>query len=245
MPAAAKKLEPDLAPEPPPLIAAEIALRMQAAEAELAELETHVGNVVLDAEIGTPGAADNLVLLNQQISDAGRRVSQLRAAHETAQARDAATLARHRHELRQRTLVDFESAVKRRLDAAKKLAPALAQATTAYRAFIEAQDGLARILPLDVTFDHGELGAIHELNPQRLAATEMWRLGVHIGENGMANERVALPGAHFDNIQTMNDPDSIPPLIGRVEASTEWLLEAVRGRVAALGPPATPGRNAA
>lgn len=225
-------------PSAPPPIADQIAPQIASAESVLANLQAQIGDRALRAALGEPGAQAALDALTQQIGTAERQVTQLRAALEIARQRDALAAAVARHRVRISTLKDFEGAVKTRLEAAKKLGAALAQASAAYRVFIETQNGLQMLLPLDVAMDHGELAVIRDLVPPRIVAMEMWRLGALPNSQGLFMPNLALPGAQPYALTNIN-PDEMPTLAERVAANSGWLLDTVRARVDELAPQQT------
>jgi hypothetical protein len=63
------------------------------------------------------------------------------------------------------------------------------------------------------------------------------------GSNGTVNPRWALPGAQPHSLLSSNNPTSVPTLMENVMANTQWVLSAMRARVAELAPAAPDTRQ--
>jgi hypothetical protein len=221
-------------PSPPEMLADAVRPQLADAERVLTALQDQVAEAALDRALAKSGAAARLTTLNHQITSAERDVAQLRAALEIAEQRDAATVRAGRHVRRLNSLKDFETVVHARNTAGKKLGETLAQASAAYRAFVETQQSLPAILPLDVTLNESERMTLNELTPDLLVAGELYRLGAVLNRQGTAVTGFALPGARPAGVAGINNPAAIPALVDRVEGSTAWILNWARERVAAL-----------
>jgi hypothetical protein len=221
-------------PAPLPAIADDIAARLAAAEQELAALEAQLPEASLAKELDEPGAADALSELDVSIRAAARKVERLRMSHHAALERDAVATRKALHEFRLRNVADFEAFAAQRIDAAKALAAGIAQASLAFRQYVEVSQGLSLILPFGVQFRNDELMMVSETPPEVLAAKEMYRLGIVLDGQGIPVTRYALPGAQAYDINKMGMPEALPSLIETVEANTAAILSIVRERVDAL-----------
>ena len=138
----------DLKPEPQRTnLAAEVAPKLEAARARLAELESHVNAAALAVALDEPGASDRLANLNDRLDVARRDVAQLEGAHRLAIQRDAQAQAAIEAKARQTELAALQKIADARHQAMVELCRGLEMAAKAHTRFVDLTGKFALALP--------------------------------------------------------------------------------------------------
>ena len=138
----------DLKPEPQRTnLAAEVAPKLEAARARLAELESHVNAAALAVALDEPGASDRLANLNDRLDVARRDVAQLEGAHRLAIQRDAQAQAAIEAKARQTELAALQKIADARHQAMVELCRGLEMAPKAHTRIVDLTGEFALALP--------------------------------------------------------------------------------------------------
>jgi hypothetical protein len=233
--------------EPRTDLAAEVAPKLEAARACLAELEEHVGAAALAVAINELGAADRLTELNVQVEAARRDVVQLEAAHRHAEQRDAAARAALARSARKAQLIELQRCADRRLAAMEAVSAALETAAKAYNTFLDETTEMARAFPtgtvpfnidwmkLDFMVDDRTFPAGLDV----IIAGEMFR---HADPARVGSPCGALAGARAPAEALRLRPAMIEPATAAVERTNKYLVGLVAERLdaARFVPPVAP-----
>jgi hypothetical protein len=213
-------------------LAAEVAPKMEAARARLAELEGHVNAAALAAN--EPGAAGRLAHLNNQLDVARRDVAQLEGAHRLAIQRDATAQAAFEAKARQAELAALQKIADTRLEAMVEVCVAIEAAAKSYTKFCDLTGKMAMALPTGmiphaINWNHADTmidGRVFPAALDILVAAEMFRHAI--------GPQDALPGSRPPTEGQRLRPAAIEPAAEAIKRMHEYLIGTIREKFAAL-----------
>jgi hypothetical protein len=215
-------------------LAAEVAPKLEAARARLAELESHVNAAALAATLNEQGAAGRLANLNNQLDVARRDVTQLEGAHRLAVQRDAIAQAAFEAKARETELAALQKIADERLEAMVELCRGLEIAAKANTKFTDLTGKLALALPTGmiphaINWNHADImidGRVFPAALDVIVGGEMFRHAV--------GPQDALPGSRPPTEGQRLRPAAIEPAAEAIKRQHEYLVGTVGEKFAAL-----------
>ncbi|MDB5616596.1 hypothetical protein [Tardiphaga sp.] len=167
--------------KPTPPRAPPIATKLEVAREVLRDLERDVGQFVLDATEGVPGAAKRLADLRTTISAAQRDVGELEQAHALAMKLDRQADAALAGAMRTEQFAIMKRHADARLKAVATIMEAIGTAAAAYGEYVRSTNDMAVALPTGTRMGFVALGRNGYGGPwagdlKALIAAEAWRL---------------------------------------------------------------------
>jgi hypothetical protein len=215
-------------------LAAEVAPKLEAARARLAELERHVNAAALAATLNEQGAAGRLANLNNQLDVARRDVTQLEGAYRLAGQRDAQAQAAIEAKARQTELAALQKIADLRHQAMVELCRGIEIAAKAHTKFVDLTRKFALALPTGqiphaINWNHVGILIDGVEFPAALAVVvggEMFRHAV--------GPQDALPGSRPPTEGLRLRPAAIEPAADAVKRQHDYLVGTIREKYAAL-----------
>jgi hypothetical protein len=215
-------------------LATEVAPKLEAARARLAELEGYESAAALAATLNEPGAAGRLATLNAKLDVARRDVAQLEGAHRLAVQRDAIAQAAFEARARDAELTALQKIADARLAAMIETCNAIETAAKSYTKFVDATTKMALALPTGmipqaINWNHTDImidGRVFPAANDVVVAGEMFRHAV--------GPQDALPGSRPPTEGLRLRPAAIEPAAESIKRMHEYLIGTIREKFAAL-----------
>jgi len=185
--------------------------RLQTATEAIPGLEARRRSLLLDADNGIEGAADELASVSQALADARRTAADVRDMLAVAREREAVKNAAAREALRQSQLASCRQHLRLRDSAAERFATAQAEAIAAWRELLVQSDRARAACPVGSTWPLGGLTTPSELHVA--VESELDRLDS------------AFPGARRADLRQPSEP-----LAERLHTSSRNLMAAIGGQ---------------
>jgi hypothetical protein len=217
-------------PAPRTDLAAEVAPKLEAAKARVIELENLVAEASLAASLEEAGAANRLVQVSSQLDAARNEVSLREVAYRLALQRDAKAQAAIEAKALRAQVAEFERHAQARHEAMIEACTAMEMAAKAYVRFLDETDKMAIAMPtgmlahavnwywLDTMIDGRAFPARIEI----VIAGELYR------------HSTRFPGAAPPTEGLRLRPDDIEPASAGVRRMNEYLIGAIREKLAAI-----------
>jgi DNA-binding phage protein len=217
-------------------LVSEVAPKLDAARARLADLEAQLNAAALADALGEMGAAGRLAQLDTAVETARREVAQLEGAHRLAVQRDGLAQVAVDAKVSQAQLAAMQRHGDARFEAMVEVCAALELAAKAYTKFFDETERMALAVPLgmiprgiqwnvlDLMVDGSAVPAAIDA----IVAGEMYRHG----DLGRADRM--LPGARAPAEILRMRPTAIEPASEAVRRMNEYLIGAIKERLKSI-----------
>jgi hypothetical protein len=197
-----------------------IQAKLDAVRAALPDLESRVGDLAYQVELGDATATAKLATAKTALNDARDRIENLSLSLIRANAaRDQATEAsREKLRISQREAVRQHLA--HRTEAGQRLAIAMGQMIEAWHDLVQHTEEMVKAAPLGEPFPAGTTSTFHEI--KAAIADELWRQG-----GDPLNAGRGFPGAKSSNLMFLNNPAAAPELVKTLRQSGDFILNRV------------------
>jgi hypothetical protein len=209
-----------------PLRSDEIERRIAETTADLNSTASAYGAAALDAEAGLPGAADAFAAVQAKKRQLEARIADLTAALGAAQEAEQRERFALQARKRRRDLKAIEEALAARDKAAERIVAGIAQATTAYRDLMQANETACRPVPM-ARDKYGENLALGASQLRRLVEGELYRLGAWPKKTGddPGPHPGNFPGGKPPSADLWEAPSRIVPMDHAIKEASARLLE--------------------
>lgn len=206
----------------------DIATKLKAAEASLADLEAKRDAASLDALTDAPGAKDELARLNAASKEARSQIEMLQAAHRGALARKDEDSRRLRRDGIRHAYSRTKAHLKARDEAAAEFAALIEKAAAAHAKIYAADEAARRAWGIANVCEF-PIEAFANNAIERAVAGEMWK---HTPcTKGEVIPGLALPAAAFPALEYQNWPQGVPDIKAKFEANTAAILSVLSPKV--------------
>jgi len=208
-----------------------IAKKLEAAKAELAQIEAEHDTAALDAVIDAPGASARYADLQKRLASVRDNVAKLESAHRAAVARDDAAIRQQRASLQKAQLNAVRSHLAARDKAGERFEVAIVEAAAAYRELLLRSEKAQASCPIGMDWPGGSLCERDTIiravqHAMHKASAEPGDLPHDMGGQGGH----ALPGTALPGMDYQHRPTDIPALADRVKQASAHVIATLTGK---------------
>jgi hypothetical protein len=207
----------------------DLGARLATAEAAIPELERQRRPLLLDADAGLPGAADELARVTQLLADTRQVAADVRDMIAEATEREAETNAAAREALCATQLNAVRQHLRLRDEATETFVRLQADAIAAWRLLVRHSEAARAACPVGRTWPVESLCLIGEVI--EATAVELYRVGAHLDDIG--RNVSGFPGGAVADFRLRGAPGALTPLLDKVRGASARVLAYLTGKEAA------------